>query len=150
MEAMNEFKTSRDFCDFLQKNFPDHGEIYVKEVYNTGDGQDSESPLFLYSGYSIIMAYLSEGGLSLKVYDKDFFIQHIRGGIFRESPDSDDFYYISFTKAKLINSFVQNIDTMEYENGGIACVVITFKDGRKLHIEHSPLVKGTMRSYITD
>ena len=124
--------------------------MFVKEVYNLGDNQPYESPLFIYSGYSIIMLYLSDGVLSLNVYDKDFFIQHIRGGIFREEPDSEYFYYVYFPDSKLIGSFIQNIDVKENEDGTVDKVELIFKDGRHLHIEPSGLVNGTMNSYISD
>ena len=96
------------------------------------------------------MIYLSDGVLSLNVYDKDFFIQNIRGGIFREEPDSEEFYYVYFPDSKLIGSFIQNIDVKENEDGTTDKVELIFKDGRHLHIEHSGLIDGTMNSYILD
>ena len=89
MILKKEFCTAKDFRNFIEQNSTDFKELYVKEVYNLGDSQYPFSPLFIYSGYSVIMAYLSGGSLSLNIYDKDFFIQHIRGGIFREDADSD-------------------------------------------------------------
>ena len=150
MATKNEFKTAKEFKDFIKENCPDLGEIYVKEVYNLGERQYSESPLFLYSGYSVIMAHLSESGLSLKTFEKDFFIQHIRGGIFREEADSDEFYYFSFPKAKLINSFVKSIKVRESEDGTIDGLDIIFKNSQKLHVEHSDSNPGTMRSYLAN
>ena len=148
MEPIKEFKTANDFREFLQKNCPNPGEIYVKEVYNTGENQYPESPLFIYSGYSIIMIYLSETGISLKTYDKDFFIQHIRGGFFREDPDSEEIYSISFPHAKLINSFVEEIDIDESEEKTLFRIDLAFKNGQHLCAEPSSSVPGTMTSYI--
>ena len=148
--AKKEFKTAKELREFIEKNCSDPDKMYVKEVYNLGDTQPAESPLFIYSGYSIIMLYLSKNSLSLKVYDKDFFIRHIRGGIFREEPDSEEFYYVYFPDSKLIGSFIQNIDVEENEDGTIGKVELIFKDGRHLHIEHSDLIEETMNSYITD
>jgi hypothetical protein len=142
------FRTAKDLRAFIEKNCPDLSKIYVKEIYNPCENQYSVSPLFLYSGYSVIMAYLSEEGLSLKTYDKDFFIQHIRGGIFCESPDSDEIYHISFPHAKLINSFVQKIDVQESEDKAVARIDLAFKNGLHLCAEPSP--SGKMNSYITD
>ena len=150
MADKKDFKTAKDFRDFLQKNCPNPGEIYVKEVYNLGDVQYPYSPLFIYSGYSIIMVYLSKTDISLKVYDKDFFIQHIRAGIFREDPDSEEVYQISFTNARLINSFVQDIEVNEQEDGTVGKIDLIFKNGRHLHIEHSSTKPKTMCSYISD
>lgn len=146
----NEFKTAKELREFIGKNCSDPDKMFVKEVYNLGDNQPYESPLFIYSGYSIIMIYLSEGTLSLNVYDKDSFIRKIRGGIFREELDSEEFYYIYFPDSKLIGSFIQNIDVKENEDGTVDKVELIFKDGRHLNIEHSGLIDGTMNSYISD
>ena len=145
-----EFKTAKELREFIEKNCSDPDKMYVKEVYNLGDNQPYESPLFIYSGYSIIMLYFSDDVLSLNVYDKDFFIRNIRGGIFREEPDSEEFYYVYFPDSKLIGSFIQNIDVKENEDGTVDKVELIFKDGRHLHIEHSGSVSGTMNSYISD
>ena len=150
MTIKKEFKTAKDLREFVAQNCSDPDKMFVKEVYNLGDTQPEESPLFIYSGYSIIMIYLSGGVLSLNVYDKDFFIQHIRGGIFREEPDSEEFYYVYFPDSKLIGSFIQNIDVKENEDGTVDKVELIFKDGRHLNIEHSGLIDGTMNSYISD
>jgi hypothetical protein len=150
MTIKKEFKTAKDFREFIAQNCSDPDKMFVKEVYNLGDTQPEESPLFIYSGYSIIMIYLSDGVLSLNVYDKDFFIQHIRGGIFREEPDSEEFYYVYFPDSKLIGSFIQNMDVKENEDGTIGKVELIFKDGRHLNVEHSDLIEETMNSYITD
>ena len=136
--------------EFIEKNCSDPDKMYVKEVYNLGDNQPYESPLFIYSGYSIIMLYFSDDVLSLNVYDKDFFIRNIRGGIFREEPDSEEFYYVYFPDSKLIGSFIQNINVEENGDGTIGKVELVFKDGRHLYIEHSDLVLGTMNSYISE
>jgi hypothetical protein len=145
-----EFKTAKELREFIEKNCSDPDKMYVKEVYNLGDNQPYESPLFIYSGYSIIMLYFSDDVLSLNVYDKDFFIRNIRGGIFREEPDSGEFYYVYFPDSKLIGSFIQNIEVNENEDGTIGKVELAFKDGRHLHIEHSEYIEGTMNSYIAD
>ena len=150
MTIKKEFKTAKDLREFVAQNCSDPDKMFVKEVYNLGDTQPEESPLFIYSGYSIIMIYLSDGVLSLNIYDKDFFIRNIRGGIFREEPDSEEFYYVYFPDSKLIGSFIQNIDVMENEDGTIGKAELAFKDGRHLHIEHSGSVNGTMNSYILD
>ena len=148
--AKKEFKTAKELREFIEKNCSDPDKMYVKEVYNLGDNQPYESPLFIYSGYSIIMLYFSDDVLSLNVYDKDFFIRNIRGGIFREEPDSEEFYYVYFPDSKLIGSFIQNIDVKENEDGTTDKVELVFKDGRNLNIEHSGSVSGTMNSYISD
>ena len=145
-----EFKTAKELREFIEKNRTEFDKLYVKEIYNSGDAQPAESPLFLYSGYSIIMVYLLEGVLSLNIYDKDFFIRNIRGGIFREEPDSEEFYYVYFPDSKLIGSFIQNIDVKENEDGTVDKVELIFKDGRRLHIEHSEYIEETMNSYISD
>ena len=145
-----EFKTAKELREFIEKNCSDPDKMYVKEVYNLGDNQPYESPLFLYSGYSIIMLYFSDDVLSLNVYDKDFFIRNIRGGIFREEPDSEEFYYVYFPDSKLIGSFIQNIDVKENEDGTTDKVELIFKDGRHLHIEHSEYIEETMNFYISD
>ena len=75
------------------------------------------------------MFYLFDGTLALNVYEKDFFIRHIRGGIFREDPDSEEFYYVYFPDSKLIGSFVQNIDVEENEDGTVGKLELIFKDG---------------------
>ena len=150
MATKIKFNTAEELCDFIEKNCTDSDKMYVKEIYNVGDTQLSESPLFIYSGYSIIMVYLSEGTLFLNIYEKDFFIRNIRGGVFREEPDSENFYYVYFPDSKLIGSFIQNIDVKENEDGTVGKVELIFKDGRRLHIEHSGSVNGTMNSYITD
>ncbi len=150
MTIKKEFKTAKDLREFIAQNCSDPDKMFVKEIYNLGETQPCESPLFIYSGYSIIMIYLWKGTLSLKVYDKDFFIQHIRGGIFREEPDSEEFYYVYFPDSKLIGSFIQNTEAEENEDGTIGKVELVFKDGRHLHIERSGLIEGTMNSYISD
>ena len=149
MATKNEFKTAKEFKDFIKENCPDLGEIYVKEVYNLGERQYSESPLFLYSGYSVIMAHLSESGLSLKTFEKDFFIQHIRAGIFRESADSDEMYNFCFTKSKLINSFLENFKITEGDDGAIEKIELIFKEGQHLYVEHSSEDSDATCSYIT-
>lgn len=146
----NEFKTAKELREFIEKNCSDQDKMFVKELYNLGDTQPEESPLFIYSGYSIIMVCLSKEKLSLNVYDKDFFIRRVRGGIFREEPDSEEFYYVYFPDSELIGSFVQNINVEEKDDGTIGKIELVFKDGRHLHIEHSDLVLGTMNSYISD
>ena len=150
MTIKKEFKTAKELREFIAQNCSDPEKMYVKEVYNLGNNQPYESPLFIYSGYSIIMLYLSDGVLSLNVYDKDFFIRNIRGGIFREEPDSEEFYYVYFPDSKLIGSFIQNIDVKENEDGTTDKVELIFKDGRHLHIEHSEYIEETMNSYISD
>ena len=145
-----EFKTAKELREFIEKNCSDPDKMYVKEVYNLGDNQPYESPLFIYSGYSIIMLYFSDDVLSLNVYDKDFFIRNIRGGIFREEPDSGEFYYVYFPDSVLINCAVDDIAITENEDGTIGKVELAFKDGRHLHIEHSEYIEGTMNSYIAD
>ena len=148
MADKKDFKTANELRAFLAEKLSVPREIYVKEVYNLGSSQYCDSPLFIYSGYSVIMAYLTEDGLSLTSYDKDFFIQHIRGGIFREDPDAEDFYYFSFPNAKLINSFVQNFNVLEREDGSIYGIDISFENKLCLHLEPSSLVSGTMSSRI--
>ena len=148
--AKKEFKTAKELREFIEKNCSDPDKMYVKEVYNLGDNQPYESPLFIYSGYSIIMLYFSDDVLSLNVYDKDFFIRNIRGGIFREEPDSGEFYYVYFQDSVLINCAVDDIAITENEDGTIGKVELAFKDGRHLHIEHSEYIEGTMNSYIAD
>ena len=150
MTVKKKFGTAKELREFIEQNRLEFEKMYVKEIYNIGDTQPFESPLFIYSGYSIIMAYLSEGNLSLNIYDKDFFIRSIRGGVFREEPDSEKFSYVYFPGSKLINSAVQDIEIKETENGGIESIDLAFKDGRHLHIERSGLLDGTMNSYITD
>ena len=145
-----EFKTAKELREFIEKNCSDPDKMYVKEVYNLGDTQPYESPLFIYSGYSIIMLYLSDGVLSLNVYDKDFFIRNIRGGIFREEPESGEFYYVYFPDSVLINCAVDDIAITENEDGTIKNIDLDFKDGRYLHIERSEYIEGTMNSYIAD
>lgn len=144
------FENAKDFRDFIEQNRAGFEKLYVKEIYNSGDAQPEESPLFLYSGYSIIMAFLSEGALSLNIYDKDFFIRHIRGGIFREEPDSENFYYVYFPDSVLIGSAVDDIDITENEDGTIKNIDLDFKNGKRLHAESSSSVNGTMNSYIAD
>lgn len=150
MTVKKNFDTAEELRSFIEQNRSEFDKIYVKEIYNLGDTQPSESPLFIYSGYSIIMAYLSEGTLFLNIYDKDFFIRNIRGGVFREEPDSEKYSYVYFPGSKLINSPVQNIEIQETENGKIKSLDLEFKNGRKLHMEHSASVCGTMHSYISD
>ena len=150
MTIKKEFKTAKELREFVAQNCSDPEKMYVKEVYNLGNNQPEESPLFIYSGYSIIMIYLLNGTLSLNVYDKDFFIRNIRGGIFREDQDSEEFYYVYFPDSKLIGSFIQNIDVKENEDGTTDKIELVFKDGRHLYIEHSGSVSGTMNSYISD
>ncbi len=150
MATKIKFNTAEELCDFIEKNCTGSDKMYVKEIYNVGDTQPSESPLFIYSGYSIIMVYLSEGTLFLNIYEKDFFIRNIRGGVFREEPDSENFYYVYFPDSRLINSFVEDIKVHENENGTINNIDIMFKNGQHLHIGHSDLVSGTMNSYISD
>ena len=84
----------------------------------------------------------------LNIYDKDFFIRNIRGGVFREEPDSEEFYYVYFPGSKLINSFVQDIEIKETENGGIESVDLDFKDGQHLSVNHSDSLKGTMNAFV--
>ncbi len=148
MIIKKEFGNASDFHEFIEQNRSEFDKLYVKEIYNSGDAQPFESPLFIYSGYSIIMVYLSEKTLSLNIYDKDFFIRNIRGGIFREEPDSEKFYYVYFPDSKLINCAVEDINITE--EGNINNIDLIFKNGRHLHIEHSVSVKGTMNSYISD
>lgn len=145
-----EFKTAKELREFIEKNRTEFDKLYVKEIYNSGDAQPAESPLFLYSGYSIIMVYLLEGVLSLNIYDKDFFIRNIRGGIFREEPESGEFYYVYFPDSVLINCAVDDIAITENEDGTIKNIDLDFKDGRYLHIERSEYIEGTMNSYIAD
>ncbi len=144
------FGNAKDFCDFIEQNRTEFDKLYVKEIYNSGDAQPAESPLFLYSGYSIIMVYLSEGVLSLNIYDKDFFIRHIRGGIFREEPDSEKFCYVYFPDSVLINSAVDGIDINENADGTIKNIDLDFKNGKRLHAESSSALNETMNSYIAD
>lgn len=148
MTIKNKFKNAKDFLDFIGNNQADFHQMYVKEIYNMGDAEYDDSPLFLYSGYSVIMAYLSDEGFRLNIYDKDFFIRNIRAGIFREAPDSEKSYCFNFLKSKLINSFVQDIHFQENDDGTICSIDLAFKNGQHLHIEHSAIVKGTMCSYI--
>ena len=145
-----EFLTAKEFRRFLEENSSAFDKLYVKEVYNLGDEQYCDSPLFLYSGYSLISLYLSKGTLSLKVYDKDYFIPRIRSGIFREEPDSDDFYYFDFTKSSLINSFAEEISIKETESESINNIELIFKNGLHLSVEESKSVSGTMFSKLTD
>jgi len=88
--------------------------------------------------------------LFLNIYDKDFFIRNIRGGVFREEPDSEKYSYVYFPGSKLINSFVKDINIKGNDDGTINKIVLEFKNGRKLHMEHSASVCGTMHSYISD
>ena len=150
MILKKEFCTAKDFRNFIEQNSTDFKELYVKEVYNLGDSQYPFSPLFIYSGYSVIMAYLSGGSLSLNIYDKDFFIQHIRGGIFREDADSEEAFRFSFTSSKLINDYVQSIDVSEKADGTIDKIDLVFKGEKHLYAEHSALNEGTMCSYISE
>ena len=150
MVLKKELCTANDLRDFIAQNSADFKDLYVKEVYNLGDFQYPFSPLFIYSGYSVIMAYLSGGVLSLSIYDKDFFIQHIRGGMFREEPDSEEIYRFNFTSSKLINDYVKNIDIEEIDGGAIGRIELVFKGGKSLHAEHSELTRGTMYSYISE
>ena len=150
MIIKKEFSNAQDFREFIKQNSSEFEKMYVKEIYNSGNAQPAESPLFLYSGYSIIMVYLSEKGISLKIYEKDFFIRHIRGGVFREEPDSEEFYYIYFPDSKLINSAVQDINVKENEDGTISKIELVFKNGQNLNVEHSDSIRGTMSSYISD
>ena len=150
MADKKEFKTAKEFCEFIKQNCPDIKQLYVKEVYNLGDSQYLENPLFLYSGYSIIMIYLSDNGISLKIYDKDFFIQHIRCGVFREDPDSAEYYHISFPNAKLINSFAKDFNVTEDEDQTVKSIELSFKNGKQLHIERSCSPYVNMHSYISD
>ncbi len=144
------FGSAADFRNFIEQNRAEFDKLYVKEIYNSGDAQPEESPLFLYSGYSIIMAFLSEGALSLNIYDKDFFIRHIRGGIFREEPDSEKFYYVYFPDSVLINCAADDIGITENNDGTIKNIDLDFKNGKRLHAESSSSVNGTMNSYIAD
>ncbi len=150
MTAKTRFSTANELREFIKQNCSDPEKMYVKEIYNAGDAQPCESPLFIYSGYSIVMVYLSDSGLSLNVYDKDFFIRHIRGGIFREEPDSEEFYYIYFPDSKLINSFIRDINVEENEDGTIGKISLSFKNGQNLVIRHSDSISGTMCTYILD
>ncbi|MBQ5323529.1 MAG: hypothetical protein J6J07_08840 [Oscillospiraceae bacterium] len=148
MTVKKKFDKAEELRSFIEQNRSEFDKIYVKEIYNLGDTPPSGSPLFIYSGYSIIMAYLSEGTLFLNIYDKDFFIRNIRGGVFREEPDSEEFYYVYFPGSKLINSFVQDIEIKETENGGIESVDLDFKDGQHLSVNHSDSLKGTMNAFV--
>lgn len=148
MTVKKKFETAKELREFIEQNRPEFEKMYVKEIYNLGDTQPFESPLFIYSGYSIIMAYLSEENLSLNIYDKDFFIRSIRGGVFREEPDSEKFSYVYFPGSKLINSAVQDIEIKETENGGIESIDLAFKNGQHLSVKHSGSLKGTMCSFV--
>ncbi|MBR2041485.1 MAG: hypothetical protein IJ945_03850 [Oscillospiraceae bacterium] len=144
------FNTSKNFRTFLDKNSADFKDLFVKEVYNIGSAECPESPIFLYSGYSVIMAYLSNVVLSLNIYEKDFFIRNIRGGIFSESPDSEEFYHFSFIKSKLINDYVQSIDIKENDDGTINEIDLLFKNGQCIHVKQSEFVEGTTCSYVSE
>lgn len=150
MKVKKKFDKAEELRSFIEQNRSEFDKIYVKEIYNLGDTQPSESPLFIYSGYSIIMAYLSEGTLFLNIYDKDFFIRSIRGGVFREEPDSEKYSYVYFPGSKLINSPVQNIEIQETENGRIKSLDLAFINGQHLSVNHSDSLKGTMNSFIYD
>ena len=47
MATKNEFKTAAELRGFIDKACSNPGEIYVKEVYNLGDAQHPDSPLFI-------------------------------------------------------------------------------------------------------
>lgn len=148
MTIKKDFHTAKDFREFIKENFSDR--TYVKEVYNLGNNQYRESPLFLYSGYSVIAAHLEKGVLSLRIYEKDFFIRHIRAGIFREEPESNEIFYFDFTKSKLINSFINDITFSENEDGTIEKIELSFKNEKRLLAECSAEAEGTMCSQILE
>ena len=150
MTIRKEFHNAEEFRRFLEENFSGADKLYVKEIYNSGEDKYCESPLFIYSGYSIIMAYLSEGVLSVNIYEKDLFIRSIRGGIFRGEPDSREFYYVNFTSSELINSFAEEINIKERDDGKIDSLELIFKNGQHLHIENSSSKAGTMCSFLSD
>lgn len=144
------FNTAKAFRDFIEQNSTDFKDLYIKEIYNIGNAEYRESPLFLYSGYSVIMIFLSNGVLSMNIYDKDFFIQHIRAGIFREYPDSEELYHFSFTNSRLINDYVQSINIVENSGGTIDKTELVFKNGKNLYIIQSELVEEAMCSYVSE
>ena len=51
MTIKKEFKTAKELREFVAQNCSDPEKMYVKEVYNLGNNQTYESPLFIYSGY---------------------------------------------------------------------------------------------------
>lgn len=150
MTVKKEFFMAKDFRDFIERNRSDSDDLYIKEIYNTGDAEYPESPLFLYSGYSVIMAHLSDGELTLNIYDKDFFVQHIRSGKFSENPDSECSFNFNFMSAKLINDYVRSIDVWEDGDGAIDKIELEFSCGKILMIENSDFSDGAMCSYISE
>jgi len=54
MTVKKKFDKAEELRSFIEQNRSEFDKIYVKEIYNLGDTQPSESPLFIYSGYSII------------------------------------------------------------------------------------------------
>lgn len=149
MTVKKEFFMAKNFRDFIEQHRSDSEELYIKEIYNLGDAEYPYSPLFLYSGYSVLMAHLSEGELILNIYEKDFFIRHIHGGKFREDPDSEE-YLFDFTSAKLINDYVLSIDVWEDRDGAIDKIELEFKGGKFLYLENSDYIRGNMCSYISE
>ncbi len=150
MIIKKEFHKAEEFRRFLEENSSAFDKLYVKEIYNSGEAQHCDAPLFIYSGYSIIMAYLSDGVLSMNIYEKDFFVRNIRCGIFREEPHSEEFYYFNFTSSRLINSFSEEINIKERADGSIDNIEISFKNGQNLRIGNSQKLPGTMCSLLSE
>lgn len=150
MTVKKKFFMAKNFREFIEQHRPDSDDLYIKEIYNMGEEKNPDSPIFLYSGYSVIMAHLSDGELTLNIYEKDFFIQHIRGGKFFEEPDSEEFLNINFTGAKLINDYVRSIEVWETGDGAIDKIELEFRSGKLLIIENSDYRQDAMCSYLSE
>ena len=121
----------------------------VEVIYNIGSNQYYEYPLFIRANNHIFRIYFSESELYVHIYLAEKFDNMRKGDVVRYSFDLHDFDYIGAEEykpdAKICGVFsVKGCGTTANLRG----LELQFSNGRKLCIQSSDLVSGTMDSWI--
>ena len=128
-----------------------HSEICtaVDHVYNLGNNQYYEYPLFLVTSQTVFRLYFSDGEFSLQQYPRTEFSAKTEGGIFRESAADCDFDYIH-PESYQPNSSIYDVVPIKRSSTSsvLKGVDILFSDGKRISLRESALVDGGMDSCV--
>lgn len=150
MKALYTCTSVKEFNDTVKSIRP-HLFTDIDCIYNIGDSQYYDHPLFIFTLHHVFRIYFSDSTLSLAVYNTETFLKHIEGDIFRERDNTTDFDYLH-PEAYYPNTGICNLISAKGCGVGrnLKGFDFTFSDGKHLCIRESDLIHGTMDSWISE
>ncbi|MBE6546720.1 MAG: hypothetical protein E7668_04685 [Ruminococcaceae bacterium] len=124
--------------------------MYVKKIFNIGDFNFYEYPLFICSDQLVYCLFFGDRSISLQGYKTEEFEENIVNGLFQNPQDKSEFCYLH-PNCEMIESSISDIQInsmISNERNKPMRINFVFDNQNSLCIRCSDVVPGAMDSWI--